>query len=334
MMWKHPRNAQPRDPAEEAQFRQRVEDARSLHNISDVVGRYTKLRKAGRELQGLCVFHDERSPSLRVNDAKGTYHSFGCGASGDIIRFVMAKEGLGFTDTLAWLGVSDLPIVSAEQRAQRAAEDAAEREQAIAEARTFWDAAVPTAGTPASVYARSRGINMELPPSIRFGMVPAARDKETGKWGRALPALLGAVTIGDDLVAIQRIFLLDDGADKRWQKPRRSKLSLGRVAGGAIWLGPPAAEVVITEGPEDALSLAQEMPGQTVLAALGTALMPMIRFPEVVKSVLIAGQNDAAGRSAVERAAQELTDVGLAVRVMWPSNGYKDWNDQLRGIRQ
>ena len=323
---------QPRDPAADAAFRQLVEETRSQHNISDIVGRTRQVRKAGREMVALCAFHNERSPSMRVNDAKGTYHCFGCGSSGDIIKYVMETEGLGFMDAMRWLGASDLPIVPPEQRAQRAAEDAVERQQAIDEARMFWDRSVPAAGTPAEVYARSRGIIMPLPPSIRFGMVPAWRDKETGEWSRDLPALIGAVTIGDELVAIQRIFLADGG--RRKANMKKPKLSLGRVMGGAIWLGPPTADVVITEGPEDGLSLAQEMPGTTVLAALGTALMPAITFPEVVNSIIIAGQNDDAGRTSVDCAAEALLDQGFAVRVMWPSEGFKDWNDQLRGIRQ
>jgi DNA primase len=321
-----------RDPAADAAFQQRVDEIRTMHNISEIIGRYTTLRKTGREVAGLCVFHNERSPSLRVNDAKGTYHCFGCGASGDVIRFVMDKEGKSFLDALSWLGASDLPVVSPEQRAQRAAEDAADREQAIAEARMFWDRSRPAAGTPAQVYARARGITMPLPPSIRFGMVPAWRDRETGEWGRDLPALIGAVTIGEDLVAIQRIFLRDGGRAKANMK--KPKLSLGRVMGGALWLGPPACEIIITEGPEDALSLAQEIPGRTVAAALGTAMMPAIRYPAQVRRITIAGQNDKAGALAVDQAAAALTELGFSVRTMFPHPDYKDWNDQLRGIRR
>lgn len=322
-----------RDPASDAEFQRRVDEARQMHNISDIVARTRKVTKAGnREKVALCAFHNERSPSMQLNDAKGTYHCFGCKASGDIIRYVMETEGLGFVDALDWLGASDLPIVSPEQRAQRAAEDAAERAQAIAEARMFWERGVPAAGTPAEVYARSRGIVMPLPSSIRFGMVPAWRDKETGEWARDLPALIGAVTIDGELVAIQRIFLRNGGRAKaNMTKP---KLSLGRVLGGALWLGPPAEEIIITEGPEDALSLAQEIEGRTVLAALGTAMMPEIKYPPIVRRITIAGQNDAAGRLAVDKAALALTERGFDVRLMFPHADYKDWNDQLRGVRK
>lgn len=303
-----------------------------MHNISDIVGRTRKVTRAGnREMRVLCAFHIERTPSMQVNDAKGTYHCFGCGASGDIIRYVMETEGLGFMDALRWLGAADLPIVSPEQRAQRAAEDAAERAAAIAAARLFWDSSAPAAGTPAEIYARARGITMPLPPSIRFGMVPAGKDDE-GNWRTPLPALLGAVTIGDELVAIQRIFLGQGGRAKANMK--QPKLSLGRVLGGALWLGPPAPKIIITEGPEDAMSLAQEIPGQTTAASLGTAMMPEVQYPPEVREITIAGQNDKAGRVAVDKAALALTERGFILRTMFPHPDYKDWNDQLRGIKR
>ncbi len=322
----------------EAEFRRIVEEVRDRHNISDVVGRKTKLKRAGNEMVGLCVFHKERSPSLRVDDAKGLYYCFGCGKSGDAIRFIQETENLSFMDALRVLGASDLPIVDPAERARRAEEDRAERAQAIAEAKAFWDrSAGPVEGTPAEVYAKSRGITMKLPPSIRFGMLPAWRDRETGEWGRDLPAMIGAVTIGDELVAIQRIFLKWGGRAKADMK--RPKLSLGRVKGGALRLDAPGpitvhdGEIIITEGPEDGLSLAQEIPNRRVWVALGTAFMPEIVFPPEVHSVVIAGQNDGPGQAATEAAAHSLLERGLAVRTMYPSPGYKDWNDELNGRR-
>jgi len=329
----HRRNAE----ADEA-FHRRIEEARGRHDLSEIIGRYTPLKKAGpRELVGLCVFHNERSPSLRVNDAKGTYHCFGCGRSGDAIRFLVEHAGLAFMDALRDLEGGTYPEVDPALRAQRAAEDEAEREAAIAEARRIWNKAVPASGTPAEVYCReARGIVMPLPPSIRFTETYAWLDKETGEFGPDLPALIGAVTKGEELVAIQRIFLRSGGRAKANMK--KPKLSLGRVRGGALRLdgsvGFPTdpAELIITEGPEDGLSLAQELPGRRVWVALGTAMMPEIEFPAEIRSILIAGQNDDAGRVAVDKASVALVERGFAVRTMYPDPRYKDWNDQLRGI--
>lgn len=315
-----------------AAFRRAVDEAKERHNITDVVARTRKVTRAGRERRALCAFHDERSPSMQLNDAKGTYFCFGCNASGDIVKYVMETERLGFIEALQWLGAADLPIADPAQRAKAAEEDAAERAAAIAEAQEIWERCVPAEGTPAEVYARSRGIVAPLPPSIRFGRVYAWRDKETGEVGPDLPAMIGAVVDGNEqLVGIQRIFLKDGGRAKAGMK--KPKLSLGRVRGGALRLGPLAPEIILCEGPEDGLSLAQELPGRSVWVALGTAMMPEMQLPDSVTSIVIAAQNDAPGRAAAQAAGIALAERGLAVRTMYPDDGFKDWNDQLRGIR-
>ena len=315
-----------------ADLRAAAAEARDLYNLSDLIGRRTKLRPAGREHVGLCPFHSERTPSLHVNDATGLYHCFGCGAGGDAIRFIMASEGVGFTDALRLLGAAGLPPIDPEQRAKAAAEDTAARAEAIAEAAAVWDATFPPAGTPAEVYARSRGITTPLPASIRFGRTPAWRDRETGEVGPDLPAMIGAIVDGaGDLIGVQRIFLSDGGRAKARMK--RPKLSLGRVLGGALRLGPVQSEVIVCEGPEDGLTLAQEIPGASVWVTLGTAMMPAVQYPVEVRSIVLAGDNNAAGRAAVEQAALALTDGGYAVRTMYPADGFADFNDMLRGVR-
>lgn len=321
----------------EADFQRLIYEALERHNLSEIVRRHTKLKRRGaRELVGLCPFHQERSPSFEVNDGKGTYHCWGCGAAGNALQFLQRKEGLSFRDAFEALSGDRFPVISDDERAKRKAEGQAARAYAVAEARGLWNTTVPTIDTPAERYLLSRGITAAVPPSIRFGHVPLSRDADTGEWREAMPALVGAITMAGELVAIQRIFLRDDGADKRWLKPRKSKFSLGRLLGGAMRLdhGIEGSEIIITEGPEDALTLMQEMPGRRVWAALGTDLMPSVEFPPEVDSIVIAGQNDAAGRAAVERAGEALLSRGYAVRDTYPHPDFKDWNDQLRGIQQ
>jgi DNA primase len=67
--------------------------------IADVIGEHVQLRSAGGgDLKGLCPFHEEKSPSLSVSPAKGLFHCFGCGAGGDVIRFLERIENVGFTE--------------------------------------------------------------------------------------------------------------------------------------------------------------------------------------------------------------------------------------------
>lgn len=77
-----------------------IEELRARVSIVDVVGAKVKLTKKGREYQGLCPFHNEKTPSFTVNESKGFYHCFGCGAHGDIIKFEMEANGLPFIDAL------------------------------------------------------------------------------------------------------------------------------------------------------------------------------------------------------------------------------------------
>ena len=78
-----------------------IAEVRERARIDDVVSSYVTLRNAGGgNLKGLCPFHDEKSPSFNVTPSRGVYHCFGCQAGGDVIRFVMEIDGLGFTETV------------------------------------------------------------------------------------------------------------------------------------------------------------------------------------------------------------------------------------------
>lgn len=67
---------------------------------SDVVARKVKLKAKGKEFEGLCPFHNEKTPSFTVNNQKGFYHCFGCGSHGDIISFVMNTEKISYQDAV------------------------------------------------------------------------------------------------------------------------------------------------------------------------------------------------------------------------------------------
>ncbi len=82
------------------------EDVAAVRAASDIVGvisQYVQLRKVGQRWQGLCPFHNEKTPSFSVNAGEGLYYCFGCHASGDVITFVRETEHLGFADAVEWL---------------------------------------------------------------------------------------------------------------------------------------------------------------------------------------------------------------------------------------
>ncbi len=78
-----------------------IQLVRERARIDEVVEQYVTLRNAsGGSRVGLCPFHDEKSPSFNVRVAQGFYHCFGCGASGDVFKFLMELEGLGFAEAV------------------------------------------------------------------------------------------------------------------------------------------------------------------------------------------------------------------------------------------
>lgn len=313
-------------------------EAKARHNLSDIVRPYTNLKKAGRELVGLCPFHNERSPSFQVNDAKGTYHCFGCGASGDHVSFLMDKEGMTFRQAYEALTGDNFPVVPPEEQARRREADATEVARRIELARSIWRGAKPLAGSIGERYVRSRGITTPLPGSVRFTRTPRWYDHETGHVGPDHPAVVCALQNGAGaVVGVQCIFLRPDGAGKYDRPPRdgkkvKAKLSFGVIVGSAIRLGPATENIIVCEGPEDGWTLMQELPGRSVWVACGTALMPRVEMPPDVRSITLAGDNGPAGHMAVAKARTNYLAQGLGVTEIFPEPPFKDWNDQLQRI--
>lgn len=72
-------------------------------DIVDIIGEYVDLKKAGSSYKGLCPFHNEKTPSFTVDRKKQLFHCFGCGAGGDVVSFIMQKEGLAYPESLKFL---------------------------------------------------------------------------------------------------------------------------------------------------------------------------------------------------------------------------------------
>jgi DNA primase len=89
-----------------------IERVRQQASIVAVVEDSVRLQRRGRSLIGLCPFHKEKTPSFHVNPERGFYHCFGCGVSGDAIRFIQETEGLSFVEAVRQLAERfGVPIV-------------------------------------------------------------------------------------------------------------------------------------------------------------------------------------------------------------------------------
>ena len=82
---------------------QKIDEIRASSNIVDIIGEYVDLKRTGSSYKGLCPFHNEKTPSFTVDDKKQLFHCFGCGVGGDVVSFIMQKEGLSYPESLEYL---------------------------------------------------------------------------------------------------------------------------------------------------------------------------------------------------------------------------------------
>lgn len=183
-----------------------IEELRSRVSVADVVAERVKLTRKGREYIGLCPFHNEKTPSFTVNEAKGFYHCFGCGAHGDIIKFEMEANNLPFMDALEKLSHKagiPLPKFSREHSAEQ------EKRQSLFEimelAAAFYEKTLYLReGAKGLDYFYRRGLDDELIKKFRLGYAPS---------GNALKAYLNSKGVSEhDMVELGLIAIPEDRA--------------------------------------------------------------------------------------------------------------------------
>ena len=81
-------------------FTSAIADTKARLSIVDVIQGFVSLKKSGKNHIGLCPFHDDNNPSMHVNDEKGFFHCFSCGAGGDVFGFLMRYSNIGFHEAL------------------------------------------------------------------------------------------------------------------------------------------------------------------------------------------------------------------------------------------
>ena len=148
-----------------------LDELRARTTLSAVIGPSVKLIKAGREYKACCPFHNEKTPSFTVNDEKGFYHCFGCGAHGDAIRFLTDNRGLPFMDAvkeLAGKAGMDVPAPDPRDR-ERQERSAGLYEVTEAANRWFFEQLDGVDGAAAREYLKTRGISEATKRKFGFG---------------------------------------------------------------------------------------------------------------------------------------------------------------------
>lgn len=253
---------------------------------------------------------DQAALSIRDGDHGVLLYCFkgGCNFA-DIARAVDLPREMSLPD----------PVAMREARKRQAEFDAGK----LARARAEWERAKPIAKTNGERYLRSRGINCDLPASLRFQ--PDLMHSETGRW---VAAMIGDI---EPTGGIHVTFLEKSGGVRI--KGGRRKEMRGPCRGGAVRLSEGDGPLVVCEGIETGLSLVQALADQSprVWAALSTSGVRGLELPADARELIVAPDGDAPGREAAEALSERASWLGWMVSVLDPGDG-RDWNDIVMGV--
>jgi DNA primase len=310
-------------------------------DIVDVIGRHVQLKKGGANLMGLCPFHGEKSPSFSVSPSKQFYYCFGCGASGDALRFITEHSGASFRDAVGDLAQQvglTVPDDARSDDERHAAAQTKARQATLAEvlAKAAQHYRQQLKGHARAVeYLKRRGLTGEIAARFGLGYAPEG-------WR----ALASAFAQYDDPLLVESGLVIVQGEDEHEQKrydrfrdrimfPIRSVQGETIGFGGRVldqgepkYLNSPETPLfvkgrelyglyesragirarghaLVVEGYMDVVALAQNG-FENAVATLGTActdehVRKLFRFTD---AVVFSFDGDAAGRRAAVRALE------------------------------
>ena len=165
--------------AEAGSFAERV---KQQADVVRVIGEYVRLKKSGQNFTGLCPFHQEKTPSFAVHPVKQIYHCFGCGAGGDVFKFVMELEKCTFPEAIRT--VAEKCGIAIPRPRERSPEERRENQQRSALVEMHREVAAFFArqlhespeGKVAFAYLEDRGLNREAMTKFGLGYAPSSGD--------------------------------------------------------------------------------------------------------------------------------------------------------------
>ncbi len=325
-----------------------IEEIKYRNDLSEVIGNYVTLKRAGSNLTGLCPFHSEKTPSFVVfTGAKGSpsFYCFGCGAGGDVISFIMRAENLDYVESLRFLAKRAGIEIQEEERRN---ETGVKRDRVLAmnrEAARFFHNSLKNS-SEAQVYLAKRGLSTALIKHFGMGYAPndfTALTKHllskgykpeemkaaflcsvSQKNGRSYDIfrnriMFPVIDVKGDIIAFGGRTIGNDPNESKYINSsdtpvfnkRRNLFALNFAKSDC------AEQLILCEGYMDVVAL--HGAGFTnAVASLGTALTSdqarlMKRY---TKSVVISYDADEAGQRAADKAFGLLGEVGLETRLL------------------
>jgi DNA primase len=339
-----------------------VEAVRQRSDIVEVVSRYVQLKKKGKNHTGSCPFHNERTPSFTVTPEKQIFYCFGCGAGGDVFKFLMLKENLSFQEAVTMLAKQvGVTIPASESPFQQEKERRLSLfREANNLARDYFRQTLQKHGAAAIArkYLAGREVTTELQEEFqlgyalpewssllgfmeRKGLTPKqateaglAVKTETGRYyDRFRNRLIFPIwdTTGQVVGFGGRV--LDDSLPKYLNTPETMFFNKGRILYGMHLARAAIREngcVVVVEGYMDVVT-AHQYGIKNVVASMGTALTSEHGrlLTHYSRDVVIAYDADAAGEAATVRGMDLLEELGCQVRVLRLPDG-KDPDEFLK----
>ena len=332
---------------------QLIDDLRLQANILQIVQEYVPLKRAGTSYKGLCPFHSEKTPSFQVHPEKGFFHCFGCGAGGDVLKFLELHEKVGFQDAVRMLA-QKVGVALPEPR--EGGGDDARRDSALREtllkvheiaAAYFREQLATPAGARARAELTRRDVTPQTIEQLGLGFAPPSREglkarllKEGFAQGLLLQSGLIVQRESGEVVDRFRNRLMvpicrdtgsviafggrqmdaDQGGPKYLNSPETPIYSKGRTLYGLNLTKSQirsAGFAVLVEGYFDFAQVFQSQAAAAV-ASCGTALTPqqaqlLHRF---TSKVVLSFDPDAAGQSAAARSCEMLVAEGFEVNVV------------------
>lgn len=330
-----------------------VEEIKARIDLADLIASYgIAVRVAGASKKACCPFHHEKTPSFHINEAKGYYHCFGCGESGDAIKFVEKMDGLTFVEAVKKLAAQC--GVTVEEKVDPAAGRRRRLYALLAELTQFYHRCLlqTKEAEPARAYLTARDLGSEIQDAYQIGYAPngvanilrwAEKYKYTPEELEAAgvirrgdrPGDLGYHRFGGRLMfAIRdkqgrvvgysgRQLVASKNSGKYVNSPETPVFSKKRILYGfdkamrAIAQDRKAHEVIVCEGQIDCIRL-QTRGFPNAVAGQGTAFtedhVAMLR--KVADLVTLVYDDDAAGHAATIKSARLCLAAELPVRVV------------------
>ncbi len=316
-------------------------------DITDVIGSYVSLKRAGSNMSGLCPFHSEKSPSFTVFPATKSFYCFGCGAGGDVITFIKKAENLDYPSAVEFLAAragitipEDKKYVKSDEVSRRRVFDM-NLEAAKFFRQCLFDEKI---GAPGREYLAKRKLSGATIKHFGLGFAPDSfnmltdylhskgfTDRElttaflcgkSQKTGRCYDYFRGKVMfpvidVAGNIIAFGGRVLDNskpkyiNSSDTPGFKKSRNLFALNFAKSCC------SEEMILCEGYMDVIAL-HAAGFENAVATLGTAITPEQArlMAKYTKKVIISYDGDSAGQNATNKAMKLLSEVGLEVRVL------------------